>query len=156
MITATSTMGKVGQIAGIAGGLLGAAGLGVAFGTLIDQTFGLSDAFSDWAASTGTVETHKKTVKEQTVLDQAKALASMSRKGLTSIETAGGGRMALTPENITKYLLEAGKKQELTKEQYQALVPAIREAFKGAPINIIVKPGGGIDKVETKASRGKQ
>jgi len=119
------------------GGLIVAAGAaGYALGTLIDKTFGFSDAISKGMFALlhpdVTPAQQKRNDQEQALLtlkDQAAMFAGLSSKGVTSFG-AKGEQKQLTQQNAMSALIDMAKKQGVTQEQMQKVMPELLAILK--------------------------
>jgi len=157
LLTATSKTGKALQATGIIGMFAGVATAGFQFGSMLDNLLGLSDKVSDALvgfnkrAADERVKKFTKQIGEGAVVSQARELAQLAKSGVKTVETRGGEKVALNEENIRKILATQGAAQGLSPEAMKALGGAITDALKGA---IVIKPAGGVDKVEVEIGRG--
>lgn len=134
---ATSRMGKIANVAGKSVGVLGAAIAGWQLGRMIDETLGLSDAISDWAAGVYAakrrVAEHGGAVAESGAMDQAKALLAFSEKGQKAQLQAEGPMVELSREVVREHLKKKVAQGVGTADQKKAAMFAIESVLDRIP-----------------------
>lgn len=123
-----------GALAGKGGLVLAAAGAGYALGTLIDQTFGFSDALYKGAYAIlhpngPDKAANNRTAGAQSLKDQAVALGNLGASGVKTFGAAGQQKV-LNQENAIAALIANAEKQGVTQEQMKTLMPELLAALK--------------------------
>jgi len=135
-------------------GLVGAAGAaGFALGTLLDQTFGLSDKISKgfWDKDVGGVKTALQQVERGkhilsnirqapgALKEKAARFEAMARGGITKVDTKGGGREALTAafeRTARQQAKDLGVNADVLIKELSAKIKAIQDAKIEVKVNL--------------------
>jgi TP901 family phage tail tape measure protein len=142
---ASSLSGKLGKA-----GLVGAAlGVGYAFGTLIDKTFGLSKRISDFflerekdqrkVMNENLTFVQKELHANKLAIRTVKQLTELQRKGI-GLQGPGGKKEAITREVVRARLAESLRKQGMTQAQQTVILANMATLLGKIPKAGTVKP----------------
>lgn len=139
---------------------LGGASLtaGYAIGTALDQTFGISDAISDWAVGrSGPIATARRSKLQreagsEALVRQAGALAGLAKRGVTSFGAAGN-QQALTQGNVLAALRANADKQGLTAAEFAKLLPILERLTSRIGTTNVTVAAPGIDSPRVAVTR---
>lgn len=145
-------MSKIGKV-GVGAGALA---LGYGFGTLLDQTLGISDGLSSFAVSLGSANKEMRdSLSAGGKIQQGRAkdlsmqkFIGMAKKNVT-LEGRDGKRVELTPEKIAEIV--AGQQGISDPKQIELLQKIAEKELK-----VDVKPSSGMQKPKAKTAKGKQ
>lgn len=136
---------------------------GLAVGTALDQSLGISDKIGASAGMSpeermNKVLAYNDEESKKRLLDQAKMFADLSKGGVGTLNE-GGNRTALTQGAALSRIQAQASKMGMSDSAFQALLPALKELTSAIkeqerPEWLVKTPQ--LDKVEVTRSRGRQ
>lgn len=136
---------SLGTKLGAGGLILAAGGLGVAFGTLIDRTFGLSDKISSFFFDrekdlreriTGPLKTQLASLEQTgTLAKQVGQLLTFRKKGITAVGVEGGRKREITRGFAQERIVEQLRRSKVTEKEIAIQMSRIAPLLAKLPVS---------------------